>query len=104
MNNATEILLKYGNGEISLEAANKALDEMGAGYHLEPSKATDGWTEAEMKEGFLPGEKKEDLPDMIDGKRRKDLAGQTVIQRIKGATYAVSYDEDGYFVKAVRQK
>lgn len=100
--NATEILTKYSNGEITLEAANLALDEIGAGYHLEP-KATDGWTAEEMAQGFRPGVPAKARPDAPDMSRRNDLAGQTVMQETKTATYAVTYDENGYAVKAVKQ-
>lgn len=97
---AKEILNQYANGEISLEAANKALAEAGAGFHLEPSKVTGGWTEQEMKEGFMPGKPSEVLPDRPDMKRRMDLAGKTVIQRTKGARYEVTYANDGYALVA----
>lgn len=100
--NATEILLKYSNGEITLEAANIALDEIGAGYRLEP-KATGGWTEEEMEQGFRHVEPAEALPERPDMSRKQELAGQTIIQRTKRSTYAVTYDEFGYAVKAVKQ-
>ena len=41
-------------------SANKLLVEAGAGFSLNPEKNPyGGWTEAEMAEGFLPGEEKE---------------------------------------------
>ena len=99
----TAILLKYSNGDISLEEANKALAEEDAGFFLNPANAEGGWTEAEMAEGFRPGKPAEVRPAAPDMSRRNDLAGQTVMQQTKTATYAVSYDEDGYAVKAVKQ-
>lgn len=96
-----EIMEKYTKGEISMDVANEALKEAGAEFHLEPAQG--GWTETEKKEGFMPGEKAEVLPDRPDMSRRKDLAGQTVIQRTKAGQYAVTYAEDGYALKAVKQ-
>lgn len=96
-----DILAKYTAGELTAEEANKQLKEAGANFSVDPSKATDGWTEQEMKEGFLPGEKKEHLSfDKMP--RRKDLAGQTVVQTIMGLHYYVTYNERGYMEKAVK--
>lgn len=102
MKTVDEILAKYNNMEISLEDANRALAELKAGYHLEPN-GDGGWTEAEMKEGFMPGENHEVRPDEVDPSRRKDLAGQTVMVRTKTATYAVTYDDMGYIYKQIKQ-
>lgn len=98
---ATTIIEEYKAGKKTLEEANQALKEIGSGFHLDPSKATDGWTEAEMKEGFIRNDDHvEILPERPDMKRRTDLAGQVVQQRTKHGKFNVTYDEDGYAVKA----
>lgn len=40
----------------TIEAINKELKEAGANFHLNPDGGIAGWTEQEMKEGFIPGE------------------------------------------------
>ena len=87
----------------TIEAINKELKEAGANFHLNPDGGVAGWTEDEMREGFIPAETEpEALPQTLDTRRREDLAGTVQIQRIVGATYEVTYDEDGYFIKASR--
>ena len=55
-----------------------------------------------MTEGFLPGEEKEPLPDKVDMGRNQALAGQVVRQNTKRGKFDVTYDADGYAVKAIR--
>ena len=43
------------NGK-SIDEINEALKEAGANFHLNPDGGVAGWTEQEMKEGFIPGE------------------------------------------------
>lgn len=87
----------------TIEAINTELKEAGANFHLNPDGGVAGWTEDEMREGFIPAETEpEVLPQMLDTRRREDLAGTVQTQRIVGATYEVTYDEDGYFIKASR--
>ena len=43
------------NGK-SIEEANKLLKAAGANFHLNPDGYIVGWTEQEMKEGFVPAE------------------------------------------------
>ena len=43
------------NGK-SIDEINEALKEAGANFHLNPDGGASGWTEQEMKEGFIPGE------------------------------------------------
>ena len=38
----------------TVEAINKELKEAGANFHLNPDGGIAGWTEQEMKEGFIP--------------------------------------------------
>lgn len=40
----------------SIDEINEALKEAGANFHLNPDGGVSGWTEQEMKEGFIPGE------------------------------------------------
>ena len=40
----------------SIEEINKELKEAGANFHLNPDGGVAGWTEQEMKEGFIPAE------------------------------------------------
>lgn len=40
----------------SIEEINKALKAAGANFHLNPDGGVAGWTEQEMKEGFIPAE------------------------------------------------
>ena len=39
-----------------VEAINAELKAAGANFHLNPDGGIAGWTEQEMKEGFIPGE------------------------------------------------
>ena len=43
------------NGK-TIEAINVELKEAGANFHLNPDGSVDGWTEAEMANGFIPAE------------------------------------------------
>ncbi len=40
----------------TIEAINKELKEAGANFHLNPDGGVAGWTEHEVKEGFIPAE------------------------------------------------
>lgn len=40
----------------SIDEINEALKEAGANFHLNPDGGVSGWTEQEMKEGFIPSE------------------------------------------------
>ena len=93
------IIDDFKSGKITAEDANKLLVEAGAGFSLNPDG---GWTEAEMAEGFLPGEEKKPLPDKVDMGRNQALAGQVVRQNTKRGKFDVTYDADGYAVKAIR--
>lgn len=104
MNKIYENIITEGkqNGK-PIEAINTELKDAGANFHLNPDGGVAGWTEQEMREGFIPSETEpEALPQMLDTHRREDLAGTVQIQRIVGATYEVTYDEDGYFIRASR--
>lgn len=104
MNKIYEKIIAEGkkNGK-AVETINAELKEAGANFHLNPDGGVAGWSEKEMAEGFTPAEKEpKALPQTLDTRRREDLAGTVQIQRIVGATYEVTYDEDGYFIKASR--
>lgn len=101
----------------TIEAINKELKAAGANFHLNPDGGMAGWTEQEMKEGFIPAE--DDEKDALykiasDGKpirfSNKALGGGTlgiaapVMERDEsraGTTITVdrwklTYDERGY--------
>lgn len=40
----------------SIDEINAELKTAGANFHLNPDGGVSGWTEQEMKEGFIPGE------------------------------------------------
>ena len=105
MKNINETMSKYTAGEITLEQANEELKASGAGFHLvhmtEAERAAQ--KQREDEEGFIPAtEEAEVLPKTPDMRRRKELAGQVVRQRTKAGRDDVTYDEDGYAVKAKR--
>ena len=57
MNKVYENIITEGkqNGK-PIEAINAELKAAGANFHLNPDGGVAGWTEQEMKEGFIPGE------------------------------------------------
>ena len=82
---------------------NRELEENGAGFHLNPDGTAAGWTAAEMAEGFIPAaETPEDARHAVNMRRRPEFAGTRQLQTVSGGDYEVSYDENGYAVKAVR--
>ena len=86
-----------------VEAINAELKAAGANFRLNPDGGVDGWTEAEMAEGFIPAEEEpKDAQRTVDMKRRPEFAGTARLQHVPGGTYEVTYNELGYAVKAVR--
>ena len=86
-----------------VEAINAELKAAGANFHLNPDGGIDGWTDAEMAEGFIHAEEKpKDAQRTVDMRRREDLAGTKQIQWIPGGKIEVEYDELGYAKSAVR--
>ena len=86
-----------------VEAINAELKAAGAKFHLNPDGGVDGWTEAEMAEGFIPAEEEpKDAQRTVDMRRREDLAGTKQIHWIPGGKFEVTYDEDGYAKSTVR--
>ena len=105
MNKKFENIIAEGkkNGK-TIEEINELLKAAGANFHLNPDGGVDGWTEAEMAEGFRPGEPAQVVQREIDMSRREDLAGTTQRQKTSGGFYEVTYDELGYAGKAVKVK
>ena len=105
MSKVNEIMEKYKAGEITVEDANEQLLQNGANFHLEPmtdeERAAKKQREDEL--GFIPAtEEAKPLPKTPDMRRRKDLAGQVVRQMTRSGPFDVTYDADGYAVKAHR--
>ena len=105
MSKVNEIMEKYKAGEITVEEANEQLKSAGAAFHLEPmtdeERAAKKQREDEL--GFIPAtEDGKPLPNTADMRRRKDLAGQVVRQMTRSGPFDVTYNEDGYAVKASR--
>lgn len=103
MYTADDIIHAWEKLIITTEEANKKLEEIGSNVRLEEPTET-GWTEEEMKEGFLPGEPGEPVQRELDMSRRMDMAGKTAFQKVNGKIYKVFYNEDGYCTKAFRVK
>ena len=105
MSKVNEIMEKYKAGEITVEEANEQLRQQGANFHLEPmtdeERAAKKQREDEL--GFIPAtEEAKPLPKTPDMRRRKDRAGQVVRQMTRSGPFDVTYDADGYAVKARR--
>ena len=105
MSKVNEIMEKYTAGEITVEEANEQLKSAGAAFHLEPMTDEEraAKKQREDEQGYIPAtEEAKPLPKTADMRRRKDLAGQVVRQKTKSGLYDVTYNEDGYAVKASR--
>ena len=103
MSNLSEIMEQYNAGKKTLEEANAALTEYG--IRLKPltdeERAAKKQREDEL--GFIPAtEEVKPLPKTPDMHRRNDLAGQVVRQMTRSGPFDVTYDADGYAVKARR--
>ena len=103
MSNLSEIMEQYNAGKKTLEEANAALTEYG--IRLKPltdeERAAKKQREDEL--GFIPAtEEGKPLPKTADMRRRPDLAGQVVRQMTRSGPFDVTYDADGYAVKARR--
>lgn len=51
-----EIITEGKKNGKTIEEINEALKEAGATFHLNPDGGVSGWTEQEMKKGFIPAE------------------------------------------------
>ena len=88
----------------SIEAINAELEAAGANFYLNPDGGVAGWTEQEMKEGFIPAEEEPfDVKHMYDYFSYNPAnAGQTIRVTAPEGTYDITWDEDGHPEKAVR--
>lgn len=91
------------NGK-TVETINAELKEAGANFHLNPDGGVAGWTEDEMREGFIHAEKEPEDVRHLHDVMRYDVtkAGQTVRVETPEGTYDVTWDEGGHPEKAVR--
>lgn len=89
----------------TVEQINAELKAAGANFHLDADGKVAGWTEQEMKEGFIPTEEEPaDVKHMYDYFNYNPAnAGQTIRVTAPEGTYDVTWDEDGRPVKAVRR-
>lgn len=99
----TEIIRQgLANGD-SYAVINKRLADAGFNLKLVPRENT-GWTDQEMKEGFIPANS--ETPDAVHladlMKRDISMAGQEKVMWCKEGQYKITWDENGYAIKAVR--
>ena len=103
MSNLSEIMEQYNAGKKTLEEANAALTEYGIRLKPLTDEERAAKKQREDEQGYIPAtEEAKPLPKTPDMHRRKDLAGQAVRQKTKSGLYDVTYDADGYAVKARR--
>lgn len=88
----------------SIEEINDALEAAGANFYLDPDGGVAGWTEQEMKEGFIPAtDEAKDVVHLHDYMRYSNAnAGQTIRVSVPEGTYDITWDKDGHPEKAVR--
>ena len=91
------------NGK-SIEEINDALEAAGANFFIDPNVRTAGWTEDEMREGFVPAEAEpEDVKHLHDYMRRDPAKANTEEEVwTPEGHYRITFDEDGRPEKAVR--
>ena len=87
-----------------VEAINAELKAAGANFHLNPDGGVAGWTEDEMREGFVPTEKEpEDVKHLHDYMRYNPAKANTEEEVwVPEGHYRITFDEDGHPTKAVR--
>lgn len=109
MNKIFEDIINEGkkNGK-TVETINAELKAAGANFHLDYTMSPDGpqtgWSEQEMKEGFIPAEKEpEDVKHLHDYMRRDPAKANTEEEVwTPEGHYRITFDEDGRPTKAVR--
>lgn len=95
------------NGK-TIEEINKLLKEAGANFHLDYTMTPDGpqtgWSETEMKEGFISAEKEpEDVKHLHDYMRFNPAKANTEEEVwVPEGHYRITFDESGQPTKAVR--
>ena len=103
MSKVNEIMEKYKAGEITVEEANADLIEYGICLKPLTDEERAAKKQQEDEQGYIPAtEEAKPLPKTADMRRRKDLAGQVVRQMTRSGPFDVTYDADGYAVKARR--
>lgn len=105
MDKTFESIINEGkkNGK-TVEAINAELKEAGANFHLNSDGGVAGWSDKEMKEGFIPAEKEpEDVKHLHDYMRRDPAKANTEEEVwVPEGHYRITFDEDGHATKAVR--
>jgi hypothetical protein len=91
------------NGK-SIEEINDALEAAGANFFIDPDVRTAGWTEDEMREGFVPAETEPEDAKRLHDVMRYDTekAGETLRIQCADGVYDVTWDIYGHPEKAVR--
>lgn len=99
----TEIIRRgFANGD-SYAVINKALADAGFNLKLVPRENA-GWTEKEMEQGFKEGEPANAVSHLANlMKRNPYMAGQEKDMWCVEGKYRITWDENGYAIKAVRQ-
>lgn len=105
MNKIYENIINEGkkNGE-SIEVINTKLKEAGATFHLNSDGGVAGWTEDEMREGFIPAETEpEDVKHLHDYMKFNPAKANTEEEVwVPEGHYRITFDEGGHPEKAVR--
>ena len=88
----------------TIETVNAELKAAGANFHLNPDGGVAGWTEQEMREGFIPAKKEKKNMKHLHDYMRYDVTkrGLTVRVETLEGVYDITWDEDGHPKKAVR--
>lgn len=101
--NASEIIRQGLTHGESYELINERLKQAGFNFHIEKNRQ-EGWTEEEMKSGFIPADS--ETPDALHltdlMKRDAENANKEIQVSCAEGIYKITYDADGYTVKAVR--
>lgn len=100
---ATEIIQQgIAHGE-SYELINERLKQAGFNFHIEKNRQ-EGWTEEEMKSGFIPADSETPavlhLADLM--KRDMQNANKEIQVSCAEGNYKITYDANGHAFKAVR--
>lgn len=88
----------------AVETINTELKEAGANFYLDPNGGVAGWTEDEMREGFITLEKEpEDVKHLHDYMKFNPAKANTEEEVwVPEGHYRITFDEDGHPTKAVR--
>ena len=88
----------------AVETINAELKEAGANFYLNPNGGVAGWTEDEMREGFItPKKEPEDVKHLHDYMMFNPAKANTEEEVwVPEGHYRITFDEDGHPTKAVR--